>query len=380
MPLDTVSIALISRGTKARLATALRTIHSLLVWSKAPERLKFHILADEAVLSELQRTSLAEHTRRARVANWSMSQFLNVVNATDAALERRLSSGARDWLHHAKLQDKAHTYTAPKLFLYEILPRHVSRVLVLDSDLYPMADVSELWDAFDATAAAQHSVVLGCAYEGQSAYRMMWLDALSGPEASGYNGGVCLHLLDRMRTSRAYHELLSKLAVLMRLETPGKFDAKMLARMVDMGDQTALSLAPGVEPDVWKALFSPLPCEWNWQVCVDWYATAKDLHRLWSFKNRALRANRYDSSCQQPPKLLHFNGGSQWKDGFQRLDLITRGASALSRNVAAVERALAASRAVCDGADRIVPGIASRACNASFLLQRHISHVKAAGS
>jgi len=377
---DTVNVALVSRGEKSRLATALRAIYNLLVWTASPERLRFHILADKAVLAEHARASLVEHSRRAGVTISKLSERLVIVNATDAALECKLSPGGREWLHHVKLQDKAHTYTVLKLFLYEVLPRNVPRALLLDTDLYAMADVCELWDAFAAATTHQPSVVLGCAYEGQSAYRMMWLDALSGPEASGYNGGVCVHILERMHTSSAWHELLSRLAELMYLETPGKFDMKMLARMVDLGDQTALSLAAGVAPDLWKALFSPLPCEWNWQVCIDWYANAKYLNRVWSFKARALRANQYDSSCHQPPKLLHFNGGSQWKQAFSRLNLVSRGSIALSHNLAVVQRVLRVSRDVCGGAEQTVPGIASRACNASFLLQRHFSHLNAMGA
>ena len=120
---------------------------------------------------------------------------------------------------------------------------------------------------------------------------------------------------------------------------------------------------------------APLPCEWNWQVCIDWYVTARSLHRLWSFKKRALRANRYDSSCHEPPKLLHFNGGPQWKAAFNQLDFGARGAAVLSHNLVAVQRALDASRSLCIEAERTLPGIASRACNVSFLLQRHATYV-----
>ena len=71
----------------------------------------------------------------------------------------RLSPLGRLWLQHtAKLSDKTHSYTVPKLFLYELLP-DVSRALTLDADVVALSDVGRLVD--EATAHARVRNVCG---------------------------------------------------------------------------------------------------------------------------------------------------------------------------------------------------------------------------
>eukprot|EP00966_Prymnesium_polylepis_P327565 7383434-Prymnesium_polylepis.2 len=210
---------------------------------------------------------------------------------------------------------------------------------------------------------------------------MMYAGNMSGAEASGYNSGVFLHRLDRMRAQPAYRTLLPRMAALLRLSQRvrhGAFEVLMMHRLADSGDQTALAVAASAERALWSGLMVPLPCEWNWQVDIFWFAVAQyNVPRRPLFKLRALRINKYDSTCHEAPRLLFFNGGQTWTRAHSSLELGTRGPAAFAYNAAVLRKILKGQRAFCLAAAATLPSIVERACNASFLLQRHSAFVDA---
>mmetsp|Transcript_19797 Transcript_19797/g.49450 ORF Transcript_19797/g.49450 Transcript_19797/m.49450 type:complete len:173 (-) Transcript_19797:38-556(-) len=153
----------------------------------------------------------------------------------------------------------------------------------------------------------------------------------------------------------------------------------MMQRLMDLGDQTVLAVAARAASSLWRGLMLPLPCAWNWQLSLVWYAHAKwILPQKFNFKALALRINTHDSSCHEPPKLLYFNTDS-WRRARLYLELRSRGPSALVRN-AAMLRTVLNSRYFdmmgdCRAAASTLLSVMERACNPTFLLQRHSDFV-----
>ena len=125
---------------------------------------------------------------------------------------------------------KASTYLVPKLFINELLSFSVQQVLILDTDVVPLADVCELYDGFAVSTSRTEEplLALGYALEQQGAYRWMvnwsspYPDAL-GPvdESRGFNGGVGLQRLDRLRGGAARDAYYGVLAGL--IQTPREY-------------------------------------------------------------------------------------------------------------------------------------------------------------
>ena len=107
----------------------------------------------------------------------------------------------------------------------------------------------------------------------------------------------------------------------------------------------------------------PLPCEWNWQLCLSWYA-----------RPRTSAYHDHNGLCGEPPKLLHANCGV--KPALAALD-ISRAPEATARNVERLDRALRSSHD-CARAAQLRPwlGVERTACNATFLLQRALVQVQ----
>ena len=151
-----VHVALVSRGAApGGHHAALRTMSNVLAWARHPERLRFHLLAEE---QGLLRSGVAVLAANAGLP-------LSVVNATDAAMVARLPPLGLSMLRHPALQGKPRLYTTPKLFLFALLD--VPMALVLDTDVLVMADVCDAWDAFAARAAREPRMLFSYAREQQ---------------------------------------------------------------------------------------------------------------------------------------------------------------------------------------------------------------------
>ena len=138
-----------------------------------------------------------------------------------------------------------------KPLLHLILPTWVERVIVLDLDVFFFRDVSLLWRRFATFAPSE---VIGLAEEQCPSYQEA--RALGG---RGFNGGVQLLELRRMRASRLYAEALRRYAA---------HDARLPMKPGGigwLGDQTLYSWM-SVNASGYAPLFSSLACGWNRQI------------------------------------------------------------------------------------------------------------------
>ena len=159
----------------------------------------------------------------------------------------------------------ASTATGPgPIYLYKpllhlVLPASLSKVIVLDTDLFVFGDVAALWAHF-ATFTPQQ--MIGVAAEQCPSYQEV--RALGG---LGLNGGVQLLALDAMRASPHYTSLMHGYAA-----AAGAWRKKG-ARAPPMkpggigwlGDQTLYSWM-SVNGTGAREVFNVLPCGWNRQI------------------------------------------------------------------------------------------------------------------
>ena len=262
-----VHVAILARGS-VRLQDALAAAANVQLWSEAPLRICFHLLADDAGLSELNKAPLAFLAAKARLL-FLTAAVVRIYNSSDAVWEQTLSADALNWLHHPSMQQsKARATTVAKLFLHELMPEDVTQALVLDSAVIAMSDVIELWEWFTQQTATRPNAVLGYAAEGQNPFRMMSsASSPSGLNMQGHNSAVGLYRLDRMRAQPAYLALLPRMAALIGQKSQHpSFEVLMMHRLLNHGEQTALAVAARAETSLWEGLVVTLPCEWNWQV------------------------------------------------------------------------------------------------------------------
>lgn len=172
----------------------------------------------------------------------------------------------RVWLHpiqelspsttalHSKLASQA-TGPGPvylwKPLLHLVLPSWVERVVVLDLDVFLFSDIAQLWRRFERFPPP---ALIGLVEEQCPSYQEA--RALGG---SGFNGGVQLLALSRMRASRPYATALQRYAMHdQRLPMkPGGIGW--------LGDQTLYSWM-SVNASGYRSLFEILPCGWNRQI------------------------------------------------------------------------------------------------------------------
>lgn len=147
-----------------------------------------------------------------------------------------------------------------KPLLHWVFSQDVKQIIVLDTDVVLVRDISELWAQFKFFGSA----VLGIANEQSNLYR---------DGAIGKNGGVQLLDLAKMRVSQRYADALDYYA--------------SGARYIGyLGDQTLYSYMAGNHSD----LLYNLPCEWNRQLSMHF-----------GFRNATVHA------CLQPCGIMHAN-------------------------------------------------------------------------
>lgn len=143
---------------------------------------------------------------------------------------------------------------------------HMARILLLDVDLELRSDIALLHSHFRRFPPR---AVVGIAQEQQPVYRHVFHkfhkehpETRCGeppPEGHpGFNSGVVLLDLDRMRSSREYAELSSRAGV--------KYLTSKYSFRGHLGDQCFYTVAGCERPE----LFYVLPCTWNRQLCHWW--------------------------------------------------------------------------------------------------------------
>ncbi|KAH3784065.1 hypothetical protein DPMN_162016 [Dreissena polymorpha] len=151
------------------------------------------------------------------------------------------------------------------IVIHRVLPQ-LHRVVMLDSDLKFNADVAELFTHFDKFSSSN---IMGIANDAQPVYRHnfhMYRNKVKdtmvgGPPpngTTGFNSGVLLLDLDKMRASQLYNSLISS-QVVENLSQKYMFKGHL-------GDQDFYTLI-SVEH---MELFYVLPCTWNRQLCTWW--------------------------------------------------------------------------------------------------------------
>lgn len=152
----------------------------------------------------------------------------------------------------------SHSATGPgPIYLYKpllhlVLPKSISRVIVLDTDLFLFEDLLGLWREFDRFRPGE---LLGVAAEQCPSYQEV--RSLGG---LGFNGGVQLLALAEMRASSHYADLMDAYA------TRGFRGKPMKPGGIGwLGDQTLYSWM-SVNGTGGREVFHELPCGWNRQI------------------------------------------------------------------------------------------------------------------
>jgi len=205
--------------------------------------------------------------------------------------------------------------------------------------MYSHTSLRDLWDFFDELEV-EPSVVLGLAHEQQPTYLeaghcngthdsvrappiasptypLVWaplgtnVTALGSPDLPGFNGGVQLQHLARMRLSDAYQSALGPTAVNRMVSTRllGIARGGGFARQgCDLGDQDIYSLLALDSP----GMFFALPCQWHRQACTHHEALVKK--RKWCDKKTAEQYHACpagDAAGPRAVQICHQNGGGQ---------------------------------------------------------------------
>ncbi|KAK3734554.1 hypothetical protein RRG08_003463 [Elysia crispata] len=168
------------------------------------------------------------------------------------------------------LSIRRHHFSDPLFFistvLHRLLPRNISKLILLDVDLIFKSDISGLFSLFDKFAGGQ---VIGIARENQPVYRHVFTeyrqrhpDTKIGeppPEGiTGVNSGVLLLDLDKLRCSDAYNSMFQPDHI------PGL--VRNYSIHANLGDQDFYTLIQLERPE----LLYLLPCGWNRQLCQWW--------------------------------------------------------------------------------------------------------------
>lgn len=350
-------------------APTRRTLARLLSTVAVPARLRFHVFFD----GQNQFFETPENN-------------ISFYDTSDAALARVFSPVAKRVHEEFAGFPQARSYCAVKLFAVELLPPHVSDILILDSDLLPKGDVLKLRaDALERTRG-DRAAALVYATESQPFYRWA-LQGVGAPprerltQGFGFNGGVAFQRLDRLRAGPAhdlYYDVFSRLVRADGLQTyrsalPARRSFRFPMSMA-MGDQTLLSIADALFPREVRKLFRVLPCTWNVQVCLYFYILfATGSHpslptpcvrpSTWKRRSRAAASsavcfNVTDQTCATDrPQIVHFNTP-------------TAKQVVLASNFTKALKAFTTKRYAreCRTAWRVYPAIYERLCNVSWLL------------
>ncbi|TNN13296.1 LARGE xylosyl- and glucuronyltransferase 2 [Schistosoma japonicum] len=172
-----------------------------------------------------------------------------------------------------------------KLLLPEILPSSVNKIIVLDIDMISNADIVELWNHFERF---QETQMIGIGLEQNPYFQEVMKNLVNGWTGYGYNGGVLLFDLSKLRLIMWNDIWLSITEHLMKSKG-----------YLITGEQDVINVIIFKYND----LFYEIPCEWNVQLSsgsdpercpVSWLSYAE------------LRKRNYVTINKQP-KFIHIN-------------------------------------------------------------------------
>ncbi|XP_076438505.1 xyloside xylosyltransferase 1-like [Babylonia areolata] len=184
-----------------------------------------------------------------------------------------LGEGMRDTIstlqqHFSSTSDSYYTHTLFYLStaIHRLAPPSLHRLIMLDADLKFKDDIRRLNDLFDRFLPSN---VIGIAHENQPVYRhvlSMYRQSHPNTRAGspppeglpGFNSGVLLLDLDRLRRSERYNTMLDT-------DMIQSLSKKYLYKG-HLGDQDFYTLVSLENEE----LFFVLPCGWNRQLCRWW--------------------------------------------------------------------------------------------------------------
>lgn len=264
-----------------------RTYHTILEHTESPVYL--HVLLD---LNSKQRT--------ARTLKSVARTFKRKLNVTfyDANEMARQNQDTIDIIRRHFFSKDVGRYNDSIFFLTEIFheafPRRLHKIIFLDVDLIFKEDIHKLHVEFSKFSEDN---VIGIGPDLQPQYRMDFSKYRNEnpnttvgsprPGLQGFNTGVVLFDLDRMRKSDLYNSLINS-TVLEDLCKKYKFNGYL-------GHQDFFSLT-GME---YPQLYYKLDCSWNRQLDVGWKkVTGKKIFDLYH-------------KCDGKINVLHANGDSK---------------------------------------------------------------------
>ena len=181
--------------------------------------------------------------------------------------------------------------------MHRVFPTSVKKVIMLDADLKLMDDIKNLYDQFKLFTREN---VLGIAHEMQPVYRhQFWEYRNSHPGTRvgdppphglpGFNSGVLLLDLEKMRSSTLYNSLITVESI-EKLTAEFKFKGHL-------GDQDFFTLVAMKH----EQLFYVIPCNWNRQLCTWWRDTGGYKGEAFDVYHRCKGAVKlYHGNCNTP--------------------------------------------------------------------------------
>uniref|UniRef100_T1IRV4 Xyloside xylosyltransferase 1 n=1 Tax=Strigamia maritima TaxID=126957 RepID=T1IRV4_STRMM len=245
-------VVLFSKANKALEKKFAAFVQSLFAHASVPVML--HLVGDD-VSHEIAKKHVREQS------NYKM-KFYNLL---------KLAEPLRAQLQHLQkyFSYKDGSYYSDPLFfistvLHRLFPAH-DKILMIDIDTKFLDDINKLYQHFDKFT---ENALIGVAYEQQPVYRHVFqlhrqehANTTVGdppPGFPGFNSGVLLLNLERMRKSVIYNRVLEA-PILEELLLRYSFKGHL-------GDQDFFTLVAVEFPE----LFYVLPCGWNRQLC-DWW-------------------------------------------------------------------------------------------------------------
>ncbi|KAK2726954.1 hypothetical protein QYM36_007705 [Artemia franciscana] len=203
----------------------------------------------------------------------------------------------------AHFSAKPGAYYADALFFislafYKAAPSTLKKIVFIDVDCKVVTDIRELFLHF---SQFQKDNVIGLTHELTPVYRHVLHTyrakhnntPFGGPRKNGFpgfNSGVILMDLDKLRSSVEYASLLSKTVIDV---LAAKYNFKG-----HLGDQDFFTLTGFEYPE----LYYVLPCEWNRQLC-----------RWWEHRGYEEVFESY-FECSDKTKIYHANCNSEFPD------------------------------------------------------------------
>ncbi|CAH8638004.1 unnamed protein product [Heterobilharzia americana] len=172
-----------------------------------------------------------------------------------------------------------------KLLLPDILPSSVHKVIVLDIDILFNADIVELWNHFEKF---QETQMIGIALEQNPHFENVMKDLIKEWEGYGYNGGILLFDLFKLRSIMWNEIWISITTYLLGIQG-----------YLITGEQDIMNAIVFK----YKDLLYEIPCQWNVQLSdgsdkfrcpVGWLSPVE------------LRKRNYSTIVKQP-KIVHIN-------------------------------------------------------------------------